>query len=167
MPALIFFTSLLALMSVVSVSLVRRWSRGTPRKASRAGQRKPRGAATNRRSAGDGKQRRGAAGASSAKKGKQAAKGAGRKAPRPRREWRWPRLPVPPALASCLPLGLLLTLVAGAGQLALYGLRRAPDIPPDDPRLASLDNALAAISLGAVVLLIMGLAGWLAARRAA
>ncbi|MBZ9568577.1 hypothetical protein [Modicisalibacter tunisiensis] len=167
MPALIFFTSLLALSGILAVSLVRLArrriaARNTPpagaRKRRRSGSSpKASGARRQRSSTGSGNRSTGRAGGKSASSGS-------------RRGWRLPamptlRVPFPRGMAACLPLGLLLGLIAGAGQLSLYGLRQAQGAL-NDPRLSSLDNALAAISLGALALIVLGVLGRLSARRA-
>lgn len=168
MPALIFFTSLLALSGILAVSLVRLArrriaARNTPpagaRKRRRSGSSpKASGARRQRSSTGSGNRSTGRAGGKSA-----SSSGS-------RRGWRLPamptlRVPFPRGMAACLPLGLLLGLIAGAGQLSLYGLRQAQGAL-NDPRLSSLDNALAAISLGALALIVLGVLGRLSARRA-
>ncbi|MBZ9538006.1 hypothetical protein KGQ90_03490 [Modicisalibacter tunisiensis] len=164
MPALIFFISLLALSGILAVSLVRFTRRRIAARSTPAtGSRKRRRSGTSSKASGA-RRRRSSSGGDNRSAGKAAA------ASRTRRGWRLPampslRVPFPRGMAACLPLGLLLGLIAGAGQLSLYGLRQAQGAL-NDPRLVSLDNALAAISLGALLLIVLGLLGRFSARRA-
>ncbi|KXS37076.1 MAG: hypothetical protein AWU55_2639 [Halomonadaceae bacterium T82-2] len=168
MPALIFFISLLALSGILAVSLVRFTRRRiAARSAPATGSRKRRRSGTSSKASGA-RRRRSSTDSGKRSAGRSAGKAAS--ASRSRRGWRLPampslRVPFPRGMAACLPLGLLLGLIAGAGQLSLYGLRQAQGAL-NDPRLVSLDNALAAISLGALLLIVLGLLGRFSARRA-
>ncbi|MCI0511187.1 hypothetical protein C8E00_101606 [Chromohalobacter marismortui] len=75
----------------------------------------------------------------------------------------FPRLPT--WLRASLPLGMMLTLIAAVGQLALQGMHNAHQMAADDPRLLSLANVLDGISLLALVLLFVGMVAWLAPRQ--
>ncbi|SOC57383.1 hypothetical protein SAMN05421509_10963 [Chromohalobacter canadensis] len=75
----------------------------------------------------------------------------------------FPRLPT--WLRASLPLGMMLTLIAAVGQLALQGMHNAHQAAADDPRLPSLANVLDGISLLALVLLFVGIVAWLAPRQ--
>ncbi|WP_136067791.1 hypothetical protein [Modicisalibacter radicis] len=155
MAALVFFSSLFLLVALLSVTAVSGLfagsRRGTKRKSgARAGQatRKPR----PRRQPG------GTAKSSRAASSKPAA-------PRRRLRLRLPKIPIPPGLSSCLPLGLLFVLMVGAGQLALYGLRQAREGGADDPRLMAFATALDYLGLASLALVALGLVGAIAAHR--
>lgn len=75
----------------------------------------------------------------------------------------FPRLPT--WLRASLPLGMMLTLIAAAGQLALQGMHNAHQVAANDPRLPSLENVLDGLSLLALVLLLVGILAWLAPRQ--
>ncbi|MCK0752672.1 hypothetical protein [Chromohalobacter japonicus] len=74
-------------------------------------------------------------------------------------------LRLPTWLRASLPLGMMLTLIAAVGQLALQGMHNAHQVAADDPRLPSLENVLDGISLLALVLLFVGIVAWLAPRQ--
>lgn len=75
----------------------------------------------------------------------------------------FPRLPA--WLRAALPLGMMLTLIAGSGQLALQGLDNAHRASAGDPRLPALENAVDGLSLLALAFLLAGIAAWLARRQ--
>lgn len=74
-------------------------------------------------------------------------------------------LRLPTWLRASLPLGMMLTLIAAVGQLALQGMHNAHQVAADDPRLPSLENVLDGISLLALMLLFVGIVAWLAPRQ--
>jgi hypothetical protein len=75
----------------------------------------------------------------------------------------FPRLPA--WLRAALPLGMMLTLIAGSGQLALQGIDNAHRASAGDPRLPALENAVDGLSLLALAFLLVGIAAWLARRQ--
>lgn len=123
-----------------------------------------------RRASSSGKQSRKSRGKSASKRGNAASrKGSSRasaktqKPPSSRLRLSFPRLPM--WLRASLPLGMMLTLIAAVGQLALQGMHNAHQVVADDPRLPSLENVLDGISLLALVLLFVGIVAWLAPRQ--
>lgn len=74
-------------------------------------------------------------------------------------------LRLPTWLRASLPLGMMLTLIAAVGQLALQGMHNAHQVAAGDPRLLSLENVLDGISLLALVLLFVGILAWLVPRQ--
>ncbi|MCK0715881.1 hypothetical protein ACFO0U_13110 [Chromohalobacter sarecensis] len=85
------------------------------------------------------------------------------KQPASRPQLSFPRLPT--WLRASLPLGMMLTLIAAVGQLALQGMHNAHQVVANDPRLLSLENVLDGLSLLALVLLFVGILAWLAPRQ--
>ena len=160
MAALVFFTSLFLLVALLSVTAVSGLFSGTRRAgtgkkgSAKAGPatRKPRQKRQPRQTGGG------------AAKSRRAASRSPRKG-EPRRRFRLPGMPIPPGLASCLPLGLLFALMVGAGQLALYGLQQSRREATVDARLAAFEGALDYLGVAALVLVILGLIGAIAAYR--
>jgi len=160
MAALVFFTSLFLLVALLSITAVSGLFSGARRTGiGKKGSAKM-GPATRKprqkrqpRQAGGGTARSRRAASSNPRKTE------------PRRRFRLPGIPIPPGLVSCLPLGLLLALMVGAGQLALYGLQQSRQGVADDSRLAAFDTALGYLGVAALALLMLGLIGAIAAYR--
>jgi len=161
MAALVFFTSLLLLAALLSITAVSGLFAGSRRAKNSKGGAKA-GQATRKP-----RQKRQSRQADGAAKSSRAATRRTRKTAAPRRGFRLrlPNLPVPPGLLSCLPLGLLFALVVGAGQLALYGLQQSGEGAAEDPRLAAFDGALDYLGAAALTLVALGLIGAIAAHR--
>lgn len=162
MAALVFFMSLFLLAALLSVTAVSGLFTGSRRVkhskgGAKAGQatRKPRQKRQPRQAGGG------------AVESSRTASSKPRKAAAPRRglRLRLPSIPVPPGLLSCLPLGLLFTLMAGAGQLALYGLQQSREGAADDSRLVAFEGALDYLGVAALALVALGLIGAVAAYR--
>ncbi len=182
MAALVFFTSLFLLVALLSVTTVSGLFSGARRDSSRATTAKTRRdnsrATTGKKSASTKtgqatrkpRQKRqpsktGGAAANSSRS--RTASGKSRQTAAPRRGFRLrlPNLPLPPGLVSCLPLGLVMALMVGAGQLALYGLQQSQQGGAEDPRLAAFDGALDYLGVAALALVALGLVGAIASYR--
>ena len=155
MASLSLFLSILisaVALTAAATMLVYRWlSRRGASSGKRGGQ------AARKRSASDKRRSRG--GSRSPKTATKSASKQGATGPRVA----FPRLPA--WLRAALPLGMMLTLIAGSGQLALQGIDNAHRASAGDPRLPALENAVDGLSLLALAFLLVGIAAWLARRQ--
>ncbi|MDO0946783.1 hypothetical protein [Chromohalobacter israelensis] len=155
MASLSLFLSILisaVALTAAATMLVYRWLN---RRGASSGKRG--GQAARKRSASDKRRSRG--GSRSPKTTTKSASKQGATGPRVA----FPRLPA--WLRAALPLGMMLTLIAGSGQLALQGIDNAHRASAGDPRLPALENAVDGLSLLALVFLLAGIAAWLARRQ--
>ncbi|WP_419308129.1 hypothetical protein J8402_06950 [Chromohalobacter israelensis] len=155
MASLSLFLSILisaVALTAAATMLVYRWLN---RRGASSGKRG--GQAARKRSASDKRRSRG--GSRSPKTATKSASKQGATGPRVA----FPRLPA--WLRAALPLGMMLTLIAGSGQLALQGIDNAHRASAGDPRLPALENAVDGLSLLALVFLLAGIAAWLARRQ--
>ncbi|NWO57391.1 hypothetical protein [Chromohalobacter israelensis] len=155
MASLSLFLSILisaVALTAAATMLVYRWLN---RRGASSGKRG--GQAARKRSASDKRRSRG--GSRSPKTTTKSASKQGATGPRVA----FPRLPA--WLRAALPLGMMLTLIAGSGQLALQGIDNAHRASAGDPRLPALENAVDGLSLLALMFLLAGIAAWLARRQ--
>ncbi|ABE59111.1 hypothetical protein [Chromohalobacter israelensis] len=155
MASLSLFLSILisaVALTAAATMLVYRWLN---RRGASSGKRG--GQAARKRSASDKRRSRG--GSRSPKTTTKSASKQGATGPRVA----FPRLPA--WLRAALPLGMMLTLIAGSGQLALQGIDNAHRASAGDPRLPALENAVDGLSLLALAFLLAGIAAWLARRQ--
>lgn len=155
MASLSLFLSILisaVALTAAATMLVYRWLN---RRGASSGKRG--GQAARKRSASDKRRSRG--GSRSPKTATKSASKQGATGPRVA----FPRLPA--WLRAALPLGMMLTLIAGSGQLALQGIDNAHRASAGDPRLPALENAVDGLSLLALAFLLVGIAAWLARRQ--
>ncbi|WP_287123933.1 hypothetical protein [Chromohalobacter sp.] len=155
MASLSLFLSILisaVALTAAATMLVYRWLN---RRGASSGKRG--GHAARKRSASDKRRSRG--GSRSPKTTTKSASKQGATGPRVA----FPRLPA--WLRAALPLGMMLTLIAGSGQLALQGIDNAHRASAGDPRLPALENAVDGLSLLALAFLLAGIAAWLARRQ--
>ncbi|WP_432415168.1 hypothetical protein ACRHM7_17605 [Chromohalobacter israelensis] len=155
MASLSLFLSILisaVALTAAATMLVYRWLN---RRGASSGKRG--GQAARKRSASDKRRSRG--GSRSPKTATKSASKQGATGPRVA----FPRLPA--WLRAALPLGMMLTLIAGSGQLALQGIDNAHRASAGDPRLPALENAVDGLSLLALAFLLAGIAAWLARRQ--
>lgn len=162
MAALVFFTSLFLLAALLSLTAVSGLFAGSRRSSKNKS-----GAKTGQAATRKARQKRQPPQAGGAAKARRAAGSKPDKTatPRSRLRLRLPNIPVPPGLLSCLPLGLLFALMAGAGQLALYGLQQSRGATAEDPRLVAFDGALDYLGMAALALVVLGLVGAIAGHR--
>lgn len=155
MASLSLFLSILisaVALTAAATMLVYRWLDRRGRSSGKRG-----GQAARKRSASDKRRSRG--GSRSPKTATKTASKQGATGPRVA----FPRLPA--WLRAALPLGMMLTLIAGSGQLALQGIDNAHRASAGDPRLPALENAVDGLSLLALAFLLVGIAAWLARRQ--
>ncbi|MBZ5877315.1 MULTISPECIES: hypothetical protein [Chromohalobacter] len=157
MASLSLFLSILisaVALTAAATMLVYRWLN---RRGASSGKRG--GQAARKRSASDKRRSRG--GSRSPKTATKTASKQGATGPRVA----FPRPRLPAWLRAALPLGMMLTLIAGSGQLALQGIDNAHRASAGDPRLPALENAVDGLSLLALAFLLVGIAAWLARRQ--